>query len=158
MLLVGLNPSVYSAERGVAFARPGNRFWPAALQAGIVSVDRDPAHALRHHGVGFTDLVKRATARAGELSTEDYQFGAKRLRELVEWLAPNVVVFLGITGYRFAVDRHASLGVQPGNFGGAATYVMPNPSGLNAHTNIDDLVTHFQSVARLVSSVANASR
>ena len=158
LLLVGLNPSVYSALQGVAFARPGNRFWPAALQAGIVSVDRDPRHALREHHVGFTDIVKRATARADELSREEYQAGAERLRGVVEWLAPKVVVFLGVTGYRIAIDRRALLGIQTANFGGAATYVMPNPSGLNAHTNVKDLVEHFQSVARLASSVANASR
>ncbi len=158
VLVVGLNPSVYSADRGVAFARPGNRFWPAALLSRLVTADRDPVHALRHRGVGFTDIVKRATARADELVRDEYEAGVERLRELVEWLEPKVIAFLGVTGYRVAVDRHASLGIQPTDFGGAATYVMPNPSGLNAHTNVTDLVGHFQSVARLASSVASASR
>src|SRR5690606_32435711 len=67
LLVCGLNPSLYAADAGVGFARPGNRFWPAALAAGLVSVDRDPLHALVHHGLGMTDLVKRATVSAAEL-------------------------------------------------------------------------------------------
>ena len=66
VLIIGLNPSPYSADTGIGYGRPGNRFWPAALKAGLVSIDRDPRHALSHHGVGMTDLVRRTTARADE--------------------------------------------------------------------------------------------
>ncbi len=158
MLLVGLNPSPYAADTGIPFGRNGNRFWPAALRAEIVRVDRDPVDALIHHRVGFSDLVKRTTARADELSSAEYRAGAARLKALVDWLTPTVVVFVGLSGYRSAIDRRAIVGWQANPFGDAATYVMPNPSGINAHTNVEDLAMHFQSVARFASSVASASR
>ena len=148
VLIVGLNPSVYSAERGVAFARPGNRFWPAAIAAGLVSEDRDPWAAFGA-GVGFTDLVKRASAKADGLTRAEYSIGSERLHDLVAWLKPRVVCFAGITGYRSAIDRHAQVGHQPSDFAGAITYVMPNPSGVNAHASLVDLVTHFTAVKRL---------
>ncbi len=145
MLCVGLNPSLYAADVGVGFARPGNRFWPAALAAGIVSRDRAPRHALEHHGVGFTDLVKRASVGAAELSRAELVAGLARVTALVEWLEPRVVCVLGITGYRTAVAaRDAQLGWQPVGIGGAATYVMPNPSGLNARAQVADLAGHLR--------------
>ncbi|HEX4490428.1 MAG TPA: mismatch-specific DNA-glycosylase [Acidimicrobiia bacterium] len=143
-LLVGLNPSLYSADAGVGFARPGNRFWPAALAAGLVTRDRDPLDALCAHGVGMTDLVKRATARADELSDDEFRAGAARVRALVEWLTPASVCFVGLSGYRIAVDRRAVAGWQRERFGGAATYVMPNPSGLNAHAPPAVLAEHLR--------------
>jgi TDG/mug DNA glycosylase family protein len=144
LLLVGLNPSPYAADAGVGFARPGNRFWPAALGSGIVARDRDPVDALRAHGVGMTDLVKRPTASARELSPAEYQQGARRVGRLVAWLAPAAVCFVGLSGYRAAVDRSARTGWQPAPFGGAPTYVMPNPSGANAHTTVADLADHLR--------------
>ncbi|MFN8053031.1 MAG: mismatch-specific DNA-glycosylase [Acidimicrobiales bacterium] len=144
VLLVGLNPSVYSADVGSGFARPGNRFWPAATAAGLVSVARDPLHALTHHHVGMTDLVKRATARADELDPSEYRTGLERLRLLVEWLQPGVVCIVGLTGWRLAVDRRAIAGVQPEPFAGRPVYLMPNPSGLNAHVTVDGLSDHFR--------------
>ncbi len=153
VLLVGLNPSLYAADAGIGFARPGNRFWPAALQAGLVSVDRDTLHSLGHHRVGFTDLVKRATARAEELGASEYRVGSERVRSLVEWLHPSVVTFVGVTGYRLAVDRGATVGWQPESFGGVSTYVMPNPSGVNAHTNVEDLVAHLQAAAARADAI-----
>lgn len=146
LLCVGLNPSLYSADRGVGFARPGNRFWPAARSAGIVAadVDRDSRRALVEHGIGFTDLVKRATVAAAELSATEYAAGGARVQSLVEWLRPHAVVFLGITGYRVAIDRAARLGWQADGFAGAPAYVMPNPSGLNAHAQIPDLAEHLR--------------
>lgn len=143
MLLVGLNPSPYAADVGVGFARPGNRFWPAALRAGIVSRDRDPVHALIAHGVGMTDLVKRVTRRAAELDTTEYEEGAQRIARIVAWLEPSTVCFVGLSGFRAAFDRHATAGWQSHDVGGRPVYVMPNPSGLNAHTNVDDLAEHL---------------
>lgn len=148
VLIVGLNPSVYSAERGVAFARPGNRFWPAAIAAGLVTEDRDPWAAFGAR-VGFTDLVKRASASADSLTRDEYTAGSERLRDLVAWLQPRVVCFAGVTGYRKAIDRHAELGEQPSAFAGATTYVMPNPSGVNTHASLADLTTHFTAVREL---------
>ena len=149
LLLCGLNPSVYSADVGTGFARPGNRFWPAALAAGIVTRDRDTRHAFLEHGIGMTDLVKRATPRADALSKEEYREGAARLERLVRWLRPRVVVFVGLGGYRDAVDRLATAGLQQGRFGGVAAYVMPNPSGINAHVTVDDLAAHLRAAADL---------
>lgn len=142
-LVIGLNPSPASAEGGVAFARPGNRFWPAALGAGLVSVDRDPVHALVQDGVGFTDLVKRTTRSAAELTAEDYRAGMARLERLAAWLRPERSIVVGLTGWRAARDRHAVAGWQPTGLGGRPVYLMPNTSGLNAHTTLEGFVDHF---------------
>jgi TDG/mug DNA glycosylase family protein len=147
MLICGLNPSLYSADAGVNFARPGNRFWPAALAAGVVSRDRDPWHALAERGVGFTDLVKRPTVGAAELSTGEYRAGVARLAWTVGLLRPAVVCFVGLTGYRAALDRQAVAGVLPDGFAGTAAYLMPNPSGLNAHVTVSDLAGHLRAAA-----------
>ena len=150
IMLVGLNPSVYSADRGVGFARPGNRFWPAILAAGLVDRDREPRHALVEHRIGMTDLVKRATARAAELDVTEFQAGYQRVHTLVRWLQPKVVCFVGLGGWRTAVDRRALAGVQPQTIGSSVVYVMPNPSGLNAHATIASLADHFRAVQRVV--------
>jgi TDG/mug DNA glycosylase family protein len=147
--MVGLNPSVVAAERGVPFVGPSNRFWPAALDAGLVRADRDPWRAFVDARVGFTDLVKRASARADGLTRAEYGEGAARLGAVVGWLQPAVVCFAGVTGYRKAVDPDAAEGEQTARFGGATTYVMPNPSGANAHASRADLVTHLTTVREL---------
>jgi double-stranded uracil-DNA glycosylase len=144
VLVCGLNPSLFAADAGLAFARPGNRFWPAAVEAGLVSRSRDPLHALLADGVGTTDLVKRATVAAGELSADEYRSGAERMGRLVAWLRPALVLFVGMEGWRKAVDRHAAPGLQPGRFAGAPAYVMPSTSGLNAHARLADLVEHMR--------------
>jgi TDG/mug DNA glycosylase family protein len=148
LLVVGLNPSVYSADAGHGFARPGNRFWPAASDAGIVSRTHDPVHALRVDGVGMTDLVKRATPRADELTRDEFRTGIARVERLVTWLAPSAVCFVGLTGYRAALDRGAQIGWQPRDFGGRPAYVMPNPSGVNAHARPDELAAHLRAAAQ----------
>jgi TDG/mug DNA glycosylase family protein len=152
MLVCGLNPSLYAADAGLGFARPGNRFWPAALAAGVVSVDRDPDHALRLHGVGMTDLVKRATVRADELSAAEYRAGFARVERLVTWLRPGVVCFVGLAGWRVAVDRRAEPGVQAITVGGAGVYVMPSTSGLNARSPLSLLTAHLRAAAALADS------
>jgi TDG/mug DNA glycosylase family protein len=149
LLVCGLNPSIYAADAGVGFARPGNRFWPAALAAGLVTRDRDPRDALRTHGVGMTDLCKRATRTADELSKRDYLDGAARLERLVAWLRPGAVCFVGFAGWRAAVDPKARAGEQPGRFGGVPAYVMPNPSGLNAHSKPADFEAHLRAALAL---------
>jgi double-stranded uracil-DNA glycosylase len=150
LLICGLNPSLYAADAGVAFARPGNRFWPAALAAGLVAVDRDPDHALRHHGVGMTDLVKRATVAADELTTAEYRSGLARVERLVRWLRPGGVCFVGLAGWRAAVDRRAQPGRQPRHLGGVPAYVMPSTSGLNARTSLGQLEAHLRAAAAAV--------
>jgi TDG/mug DNA glycosylase family protein len=148
ILVCGLNPSVYAAEAGVGFARPGNRYWPAALAAGIVTVDRDPDHALRHHGVGMTDVVKRATPRADALATDEYRAGLAQLDRLVAWLRPGAVCFVGLTGWR-ALYPKAVAGVQPDTLGGRPVYVLPSTSGLNARVPLAELARHLADAHRL---------
>jgi double-stranded uracil-DNA glycosylase len=144
LLMVGLNPSIYSADRGVGYARPGNRFWPAMVGAGIVSRDRDPTHAWKVDGVGMTDIVKRATVGAKEIAADEYRVGMARVERLVRWLAPAAVCMVGLSGWRIAVDRRARAGIQPDRFGGRPVYVMPSTSGINAHTQLPELVRHLR--------------
>jgi double-stranded uracil-DNA glycosylase len=147
VLVCGLNPSIYAAERGVGFARPGNRFWKAALLAGLVTKERDPLHALRVDRIGMTDLCKRATVASSELAPREYVDGAARVERLVRWMRPQVVAFVGLEGWRAAVDRSAVAGLQPSRFGGRPAYVLPSTSGLNAHARLDDIVDHLRAVA-----------
>lgn len=150
ILLVGLNPSLYAADVGVGFARPGNRAWPALMASGLATVDRDPVDLLLNHGVGMTDLVKRATARADEIDRGELEQGLLRIDALCRWLTPGVVCVLGVTGWRTATgDRRARNGPQEHDLGGRPVYVAPNPSGLNAHTSIDDLVGHLRAALAL---------
>jgi TDG/mug DNA glycosylase family protein len=149
LLVCGLNPSLYAADAGVGFARPGNRFWPAAITASLVSVDRDPWHALRHHGVGFTDLVKRATVAAAELSVDEYRAGFQRLERLAAWLEPAAIAFVGLAGWRAAVDKRAVAGPQSRAVGGRPVYVMPSSSGLNARSSVDSLAEHLRAAVAL---------
>lgn len=144
LLVVGLNPGLASADAGVGFAGPGNRFWPAALAAGLATRSHDPFHLLRADGVGMTNLVRRATARAAELTAPEYRAGFVRLERLVRRYPPRAVCFVGITGYRLARDRRAGHGWQPEPVAGVPAYVMPNTSGLNARARPEDFVTHLR--------------
>lgn len=149
LLVCGLNPSRHAAEAGIAFARPGNRFWPALLGAGLAERDRDPDAAWRDHGIGFTDLVKRATRAADEVDPEEFRLGAGRVERLVRWLQPGVVCFFGVTGYRAGIDRRARAGVLPDGFGGRPAVLLGNPSGLNAHCRLDELIVALRQAVRL---------
>jgi TDG/mug DNA glycosylase family protein len=148
VLVCGLNPSVRAADAGVGFVTPGNRFWPAAIAAGLVSVDRDPRGAYVT-GMGMTDVVKRATPRAEELALDEYRVGFARVERLVRWLQPGAVCFVGLAGWRAAVDRKATPGVQPGGIGDRPAYLMPSTSGLNARTSLAELVDHLRAAAAL---------
>jgi TDG/mug DNA glycosylase family protein len=144
LLLCGLNPSLYSADLGVNYARPGNRFWPAMLAAGLATVDRDPRHLLRHHAIGTTDLVKRATVAAEELTPEEYAAGVARVERLCAWLRPGALYLVGLAGWRAAVDRRARPGWQPEPLGGVPVYLGPSTSGLNASTQLPGHVAHLR--------------
>ena len=143
MLIVGLNPSPASADGAVAFARPGNRFWPAMLGAGLAARDRDPRALLRDQHIGMTDIVKRTTRRADELDPVEFQEGMARLERLVEWLEPKSLCFVGLAGWRAAVERKATSGWQDREIGGRPAYVMPSTSGLNASAQLPDLTQHL---------------
>jgi len=142
-LVCGLNPSLVAADAGYGYAGPSNRFWRAALAAGLVSRRGDPVHALLDDGIGMTDLVKRATPSAAALTADEYRAGAARVRRLVGWLRPGLVLFVGLAGWRAAIDRTAVPGWQPDGFGGMPAYVMPSTSGLNAHAPPAVLVEHM---------------
>ncbi|MGA0343802.1 MAG: mismatch-specific DNA-glycosylase [Arenicellales bacterium] len=148
-LIVGLNPSPYSAQSAVPYGRPGNRFWPAVLAAGLASKDRDPWHALRHHGVGFTDLVRRTTRRAEEVSATEFKQGFERVKRLILWLKPKTACFVGLGAWRMLMQRDAVAGIQPVTLGVTLIYLMPHTSGLNASSRLEDLKKHFQIVRDL---------
>jgi TDG/mug DNA glycosylase family protein len=150
VLICGLNPSEYSADRGVGFARRSNRFWTVAVEAGLVTRPFDPLHALAAHGVGMTDMVKRATVASRELSRDEYRAGAARVERLARWLRPRAVCFVGLEGWRAAVDRSATAGWQPQGFGGVPAYVMPSTSGLNASASRTVLAAHLRAVRSVV--------
>ena len=152
LLVIGLNPSPYSADHGIGYCRPGNRFWPAALEAGLVSVDRDPRHALLEHGLGMTDLVRRTTRRADQIDPEEFAGGFARVERLADWLKPKVCCFVGLGGWRAVVDGKAVAGPQNRLLGGQRVYVMPHTSGLNAHSKLSDLVSHLRSVNQLAET------
>ena len=154
VLIVGLNPSHAAAAVGYGFAGSSNRFWKAALASGLVSTARDPARAVEVDRVGFTDLVKRPTARAAELDPQEFVAGLARLTWVVAHHQPAVVCVLGITGWRHIAGKDAIMGVQPTRLAQRPVYVMPNPSGLNAHTNHDDVVEHFTTVLDLAANNA----
>ncbi|SFL14794.1 G/U mismatch-specific DNA glycosylase [Geodermatophilus ruber] len=142
VLFCGINPSLLSAARGHHFARPGNRFWPALHLAGLTPRRLAPEEdgELPRYGLGVTNLVDRPTRAAAELDPVELRAGAVALAELVARYRPRVLAVLGITAWRRAFDRpRATTGPQPERIGGAATWVVPNPSGLNAHHQLPDL-------------------
>lgn len=142
VLLVGINPSLYSGWSGRHFARPGNRLWRTLHESGFTDRRLHPSEteAIRAGGLGITNLVARATARADELTDEEIRAGVEPLERLVDNWRPAFVAFLGISTYRTAFGRKkAVVGEQPETFAGARVWVLPNPSGLNAHYQQPDL-------------------
>jgi double-stranded uracil-DNA glycosylase len=136
ILFVGINPSLRSAEVGHHFARPGNRFWPTLHAAGYTPrrLRPDEDHALPSFGVGVTNLVARPTRAAAELTRAELRAGAVALEHTVRRHRPRLVAKGGLTAYRSAFDRPAAvMGLQPDTVGGRPVWVLPNPSGLNAH-------------------------
>jgi TDG/mug DNA glycosylase family protein len=152
LLFVGLNPSLFAADVGVGYARRSNRFWGAVMRSGVVTLERDPVHALKAHGVGMTDLVKRATVGAGEITAAEYREGLGRVERLVRWLEPQLVCMVGITGWKRIRDAEATPGLQEATLGSRPVYVMPSTSGANARASLEDLVEHLNAVVELVRS------
>ena len=157
MLFVGINPGLWTAAVQTHFAHPANRFYPALLRAGIVTEPVSPSGGMtdedrdrfRARGLGITNLVSRASARAAELSAAELRDGGEQLRALVAARHPLVVAILGITAYRQAFGvRKAILGRQDEPFEGAELWVVPNPSGLNAHETIATLAEAYAAPAR----------
>ena len=153
VLFCGINPSLYSAYTGHHFARPGNRFWPTLHDAGFTPRRLAPAEQreLLRWGYGVTNLVQRATAAASELSEDELVAGRRRLVALVRRHRPRVLAVLGVAAFRIAFAREdAALGLQPDTLGAARVWVLPNPSGLNAHYQRADLARLFGELRRYV--------
>lgn len=147
VLFCGINPSLYSAAVGHHFARPGNRFWPALHGAGFTDRLLSPFEdrSLLDRGLGCTNLVARATARADELTPEELRAGGERLAALARELRPRWLAVLGVGAYRAAFGRpEAVAGPQPLRVGCAGVWLLPNPSGLNAHYQLPDLVAAYR--------------
>jgi double-stranded uracil-DNA glycosylase len=142
VLFVGINPSLYSAAAGHHFARPGNRFWPALHAAGLTPrrLTAWDERELLARGLGVTNVVARATASADELTADELRAGAAVLARKVRRHRPGAVAFLGVGAARLVLGRpRAAVGRQPEGWAGAAVWVLPNPSGLNAHYRLADL-------------------
>ena len=147
VLFVGINPGLVSGATGHHFARPGNRFWATLHGAGLTPrlLRPDEDVTLPRYGLGVTNLVPRTTAVASELSDAELRAGGQRLRAVVSRYRPAFVAFVGVTSYRIAFDRpRATIGRQPELLGSSAVWVLPNPSGLNAHYQLPDLIPLFR--------------
>ena len=146
ILFCGINPGLYSGATGKHFARPGNRFWPTLHRAGLTDRLLTPWDdaAMLAAGYGITNLVNRTTATAAELGRDELRAGARRLLATAERYRPRTVAVLGVTAYRTAFDRPAAtIGPQPEPLGPSRLWVLPNPSGLNAHYQLPELATLF---------------
>ena len=154
VLFCGINPGLVSAATGHHFARPGNRFWPVLHAAGFTPRLLRPAEQgeLAALGLGITNMAPRATARADELSTAELVAGGARLRELVARVRPAWLAVVGITAYRTAfAEPTAAVGPQEA-WGPAGVWVLPNPSGLNAHYQLPELTAAYAALRRAAQS------
>ncbi len=157
LLFVGINPGLWTAATQTHFAHPGNRFYPALLLAGVLEQPVDQAAGmddadrdrLRARGIGITNLVRRASAKASELTPDELLQGGRALEELVRRTSPRVVAVAGITAYRtaFGLPR-ATPGRQPHDLARAELWVVPNPSGLNPHETVATLAAAYAEPAR----------
>lgn len=156
LVFVGINPGLWTAAAQAHFAHPGNRFYAALRRAGIIDRDVDASAGmsaedeggLTGRGIAITNLVHRATGRADELTTTELRAGGRALVEKLERWRPRVVAVVGITAYRTAFARpRAVVGRQPERLAGAPLWVLPNPSGLNAHETVDSLAAAYREPA-----------
>lgn len=155
VLFCGINPGLYSGATGHHFARPGNRFWPALYAAGFTERLLSPAEEreLLGHGYGITNIVQRATATAAELTNDELAIGGQHLIGIVQQYRPQVLAVLGISAYRMAFGRpRAVIGQQPETIDPAALWVLPNPSGLNAHYTPADLARVFSEFRQTIEN------
>ncbi|WP_295015461.1 mismatch-specific DNA-glycosylase [uncultured Micrococcus sp.] len=162
LLFIGINPSLWSAATGAHFGRPGNRFYPALHRAGLTRHLLDASagyrpqdHAeLHERGIGISNLVPRATARADELTRQELEAAPARLDAIVAEHAPAVVAVLGVGPYRLATgQRRAQVGEQASPWPGARLFVAHNPSGLNAHATVDSLGEQYREIGRAAGIV-----
>ncbi|MGK0275712.1 MAG: TDG/mug DNA glycosylase family protein [Ilumatobacter sp.] len=166
LLFVGINPGLWTAATQTHFAHPGNRYYPALFEAGIIErqIDRgvgmsdDDRRYFLSRRLGISNIAHRATAKASELSATELREGGEQLRALVGAMRPAVVAVAGITAYRVAFKRpKAVMGEQPDGFEGARLWVVPNPSGLNAHETTSTLAAAYREAA-VAAGIVSAER
>jgi len=165
LVFVGINPGLWTAATGVPFAHPGNRFYPALVAAGVLprlprigrdGMPADDRRMLLDAGIGISNLVARATARADELGRDELRAGARRLADDVARWRPRVVAVVGLTAYRQGFGRpRAAAGRQDETLGPAQLWVVPNPSGLNAHDTVASLAEAYAAPARAAGVLAD---
>ncbi|HEU5038946.1 MAG TPA: mismatch-specific DNA-glycosylase [Nocardioides sp.] len=162
LLFVGINPGLWTAATQTHFASPSNRFYPALYAAGIIEaplsasdgMTDDDRDLLRSRGIGITNIVRRATARASELTDDELRAGGLELVQTVRRTRPKVLAIAGITAYRVAFGRRkAVLGRQPEPLEDAEVWVVPNPSGLNAHETVATLAAAYAEAARAATVI-----
>jgi double-stranded uracil-DNA glycosylase len=161
VVFCGINPGLYSAATGHHFARPGNRFWPALHRSGFTPRQLVPSEEseLLTYGLGITNLVARATARADELTPAELRDGGRALESKAVALRPAWLAVVGVTAYRVAFARpQATVGSQSDRLGPARVWVLPNPSGLNAHYTVDSLAAEFARLRQAAQRVASGGR
>jgi TDG/mug DNA glycosylase family protein len=161
VLFCGINPGLYSTAIGHHFGRPGNRFWKALHASGftprLFSPEEDAT--LLALGIGITNLCPRTTASADELTAEELAGGARALVAKAMRYRPRAVAILGLGAYRRGFDQaDAIVGRQDPLASGALTWVLPNPSGLNAHYGLEELARHFRLLREAVEATSNAPR
>lgn len=160
VLFCGINPSLYSAAVGLHFARPGNRFWPALYAGGFTEHVYKPQEQRRllEKGCGITNVVERASTAAAELSVDEIRSGAARLQQKLQQYQPSVVAVLGITVFRSAFEvKKAAVGLQNMTIGSTRVWVLPNPSGLNAHYTPRQLGVLFSDLCAFVKAPSSAA-
>ncbi len=154
LIFIGLNPGLLSAQQGKYYARTTNRFWPALSDSNFFgrSVRAGDERVLFGRGVGFTDVVKRASGQVDELSREEIKEGAKALRRKLRYYAPEFACFIGLTGYRWLFDLPArvkiTIGLQGDKIGKTHLYVLPSTSSANAHYSFAEIVAAFRDCRR----------
>ncbi|HWG78988.1 MAG TPA: mismatch-specific DNA-glycosylase [Stellaceae bacterium] len=170
VVFIGINPSLYSAARGHYFARPSNRFWPCFSRSmlsgrareglGIAQLTPEHDHVLLRYGFGFTDLVKRPTVRASDLTVDEFESGVASVRAMIERRRPRMACFHGITGYRrvhqaiAASDPSPVLGLQPARIFRTRLFVVPSPSGANAHVSRAEQIHWYDRLAECMVASA----
>ncbi|MGW4204899.1 G/U mismatch-specific DNA glycosylase [Streptomyces sp. NPDC004726] len=157
VLFCGINPGLMSAATGHHFARPGNRFWPVLELSGFTPRRLKPSEQgeLLEYGLGITNVVARATARADELDVEEFREGGRLLRAKVERLRPGWLAVVGVTAYRTAfAEKAARIGPQERTIGETRIWVLPNPSGLNAHWTALTMAREYERLRAAVDAAA----
>ena len=151
VLFCGINPGLYTAAIGHHFGRPGNRFWPALHLSGFTPVELSPydERELLGHGLGVTNVVMRTTATADELTDDELRDGAAKLKRKVRRYKPRYLAVLGLGAYRVGFGiRKAAVGPQDETIGTTKVWLLPNPSGLNAHYQLPELAAEFRRLRR----------